>query len=88
MKNLASIFSTVSAAAPGFSADRFKFAVPKRHGRTCSLVCINYKQKILLFEKSRISTILVATGPQDPTVYLTQSVWLAVVPPISIANKN
>ena len=33
------------------------------------------------------STILVPTGPQDPTVHLTQSFWMAVAPPIFVANN-
>ena len=46
MKNLVLIFSTVSDAPPGVSADNLQFAVPKRHGITCSLVWIHYKNKI------------------------------------------
>ena len=34
------------------------------------------------------STILVATGPQDPTAHFTKSLWMAVAPPIFVANKN
>ena len=33
------------------------------------------------------STILVLKGPQDLTVYLTQSFWMNVAPPIFVANK-
>ena len=32
------------------------------------------------------STILFPTGDQYPTVYLTQSFWMAVAPPILVAN--
>ena len=46
MKNLVLIFSTVSDAPPGVSADNLQFAVPKRHGITCSLFWIHYKNKI------------------------------------------
>ena len=44
-------FSTVSAAPPGVSDDRCKFAVSERHGRTYSFVCIHNKNKIIVFEK-------------------------------------
>ena len=40
-------FSTVSAAPPGVSVDPCVFAVSERHGRTCSLVCIHDKNKIV-----------------------------------------
>ena len=33
------------------------------------------------------STILVPTGDQDPTVHLTQSLLMAVAPPILEANQ-
>ena len=36
--------------------------------------------------KSRTSTILVPAGDQDPTVNLTHSFWMAVDPPILVAN--
>ena len=42
---------------------------------------------IIFYDKST-STTLVTTGPQDPTVHLTQSVWMAVAPPIFVASKN
>ena len=45
MKNLASIFSTVSAALLGVSTDCLKFYVSERNGRTCSLVRIHEKNK-------------------------------------------
>ena len=31
------------------------------------------------------SRILLAAGPQDPTVHLTESFWMAVAPPICVA---
>ena len=34
------------------------------------------------------SCILVATGPQYPTDFLTQLFWMAVAPPIVVANNN
>ena len=34
------------------------------------------------------SQILVATGPQDPTAFFTQSFGIAVAPQFSVANKN
>ena len=34
------------------------------------------------------SWILVATGPQDLTVHLTQGFWMAVATPIFVANNN
>ena len=33
------------------------------------------------------STILVPTVPQDTTVHLTQSFWMAVDPPVFVANN-
>ena len=36
---------------------------------------------------SSTSAILVPTGDQDPTVHLTQSFWMAVAPPILVANQ-
>ena len=57
-------FSTVSAAPPGVSADRLKFAVSERHGRTCSLVCIYNKNKIMI-----IGEILYGTNT------MTKNVW-------------
>ena len=33
------------------------------------------------------STVLVPTGDQDPTIHLTQSFWMAVAPPILVANN-
>ena len=38
--------------------------------------------------QTRTSKMLVPTGPQDPTVHLTQSFWMTVAPPIFVANKN
>ena len=38
-------------------------------------------------ELIHISTILVPAGDQDPTVHLTQSVLMAVAPPILLANQ-
>ena len=32
-------------------------------------------------------TILIPTGDQDPTVHLTQFFWMAVAPPILVANQ-
>ena len=32
------------------------------------------------------STIMIPTGDQDPMVHLTQSFWMAVAPPILVAN--
>ena len=43
---------------------------------------------VIIFYDKSTSTTLVTTGPQDPTVHLTQSVWMAVAPPIFVANKN
>ena len=42
----------------------------------------------ILLINSGTSTILVAMGPQDPTVHVTQGVWMAVAPPLFVANKN
>ena len=42
------------------------------------------------FPKSNLrptSTILVPTGDQDLTVHFTQIVWMAVAPPILVANQ-
>ena len=39
-----------------------------------------------LFELQHTSTILVPTGDQYTTVHLTQSFWMAVAPPILVAN--
>ena len=41
------------------------------------------------FYKYRITSwIMVATGPQYPTAFLTRYFWIAVAPPIFIANNN
>ena len=41
-----------------------------------------------LYIGNSTSTILIATGRQDPTVHLTQYFFIAVAPPIFLANKN
>ena len=46
-------------------------------------------RSILVYaEKRATSPILVSTGPNDPTVHLTQCFWMAVVLPMFVANNN
>ena len=45
-------------------------------------------KNVLSYYSYRTSRILIATGPQDPTANLTQSFWMAVAPPIFVANNN
>ena len=43
---------------------------------------------IKLFYHHINSPILVSTGEHDTTVHLTQYVWIAVAPPVFVANNN
>ena len=52
------------------------------------LLCTKISLFLISPPSPTTSTILIDTGNQDPTVHLTQIFWIAVAPPIFVANNK
>ena len=52
------------------------------------LLCTKISLFLISLPSPTTSTILIDTGNQDPTVHLTQIFWIAVAPPIFVANNK